>query len=141
MNTDTFENSVMKAILDGDHPLLDQLRKQYKLATISHTESSGVGLFVHFALDESAEKVIPEHFVLKDLHLEITDVESGAGAILFVRNGWIDFLEIHTYVGNWPDDPHLRSYKYWRLKASSKNEEELSDTRDLVKLETELFGI
>ena len=94
---------------------------------------SGSGIFTHFSVPESGQKVDPPNFVIDDVYLEIEGFENGASAMLFIKNGKIDFLEVVAITGEWPDNPILRSLHYFTKKPRKDSVVELipSQERDL----------
>jgi len=113
------ETQILDALLKGDDPVLNTLRVQFDNLKIIKREFSGCGFFTHFSVPESCQKVDPASFVIDDVHLEVEDTENGASAMLFVRDGIIDFLEIIACTGNWPDNPILKSLNYFTKKRKS----------------------
>jgi hypothetical protein len=69
---------------------------------------------------------------LSDIHIEVANIAVGAGIVLFVREGAIDFLEGYTYDEPWPDNLELVSLSYVWPKPGDSNEIVLSEERDLV---------
>lgn len=114
------ENALIEALLKGNDPILKTLRQQIESLTVEKRDFTGVGFFTHLGTDESVPRVKPPDIVIRDVLFEIKGLESGAMAMLFVREGIIDFLEVVTFYGDWPDDAELDSIQYMKRKAGSK---------------------
>ena len=82
---------------------------------------------------DSLEPVAPANFVIDDVGLTVQNLEYGASAILFIRNGGIGLLEVVAIAGNWPQDAVLVSVAYLKKKTwtDKVNVLEASEVRDL----------
>jgi hypothetical protein len=80
------------------------LRKQLELLTDATYDYTGIGLFVTFSHDESINdcKVESETTVLDGVRIESEEVEMGADALLFIKDGVIHNLEIWSRGGKYP---------------------------------------
>ena len=99
----------MELLLQGDHPVLTVLRQQYAVAKIISREFSGVGFFTSFEVPEDIPLVDPPNFEAGDILIILENLPDGAGCVLFVRKGKIDFLECYTYSDPWPDRIVIKS--------------------------------
>ena len=134
MEASRLEDTLIKALLIGDDPILALLRKQYTMSSVKSREFTGAGFYTHFSVDAQAPRVKPLNFVIDDLFLEMEGVENGALAMLFVRGGAIDFLEAVTIAtDDWPDKPVITGIRYSHHKSVTSSIGELipSDQRDL----------
>lgn len=96
-------DSVMEALLDGDHPYLEIFRKQYRVAetTIQKTPS---GIFADFDVPEDTEAVpIEEDLRFGDVEVTMEGLSHGLGFVLFVENGKLSELEGYTYEEEFPE--------------------------------------
>jgi hypothetical protein len=119
------EQNVMAMLLAGDAHTLEVLREQYRVANVVEREQTGTGFFVTFAvplgtarLDEGASLEIG------DVAARIKGLQPGAGFVLFVRGGAIEWLEGYSYDEPWP--PHIEEFRLsyvivqgadWRRKS------------------------
>lgn len=113
------DRTLMDVLLAGDDPILAALRDQYAQATCSGHDYTGVGFFTHFAVSPSARRVSRSTFDIDDIWLDIAGVKSGAMAILAIREGVIDYLEVVTITDEWPENPVLRSVTYQSVSPGS----------------------
>jgi hypothetical protein len=100
---DELERDLLHTLLEGDDPVLAVLRQQLESSTRQEREMSGVGFFRRFAI---AAEVAPlkgrPSFTFGDIQAEINGLARGAGFLLFVAKGFLDFLEAYTYDEGWP---------------------------------------
>ncbi len=100
----TFILHILDLLLDGD-PLRRAIRPQIDYVTDSEYEYTGAGLFATFQPSIGIEKfkVGEGRLVLDGVRINSSEIGSlGADTILFLKDGIIDFLEIHTYDGGYP---------------------------------------
>ena len=110
----SLEAEVMNKLLSGDHRVLESLRGQLANAKVSRRELSGAGFYVHFALDKS---VVPratqaDTLRLGDVVATIEGLAHGAGFVLFVNDGYLDFLEGYSFDEPWPERVRGFSTRY-----------------------------
>jgi hypothetical protein len=106
-----FEQSVVSALLAGDHPTLFSLRSQIPFISVVNREETGCGIFTTFDVGHVAS-TSKDSITLSDLHIEMPSVEHGAAAILYIVEGRIHMLECVTYEGPWPKLPVFTELKY-----------------------------
>jgi hypothetical protein len=126
------EKAAMRALLSGEDAVLEVLRQQYAAASIVKRDLTGVGVFTRFRVPEKARTVRPPNFVIRDVNLDLAGVEGGVTAMLFVRDGRLDSLELCTWTGSWPEQPDLVGVLFERIKPGSSKELELDEERDLT---------
>jgi hypothetical protein len=132
MDASEFEERVVAALLAGDDPQLATLRQQYSVASVRDREFTGVGFFTHFKLTAGPQAVEPESFVIDDVFLDVPETQNGASAMLFVRKGVIDCLEVVATTDDWPENPTLSRISYSKRKFPGSFEQlVLSEERDL----------
>ena len=98
-----FELGLLDALLAGEHPYLDILRRQLAAARAVSREWNPAGEYLNFAVAASIDRVAPANFEISDVSFGLKDVPHGGGAILFIREGAIAFLETFTYDGDMPE--------------------------------------
>jgi hypothetical protein len=125
------DQTLMDALLAGEDPMLQALRDQYAKAVISGHDFTGVGFFTHFAVRPDVPRVTPRNFDIGDISLDIAGVDSGAMANLAIREGVIDYLEVITYAGDWPENPVLHSISYQSYEPGAPSIFMSSRTRNL----------
>jgi hypothetical protein len=98
------ELDVIRMLLDGDDSVLEILREQLKIATVSERKMTGVGFYANFSIPSTAPRVLERSsFEFGDVVAQIEGVKHGAGFTLFVRDGFLNFLEGYTYDEPWPE--------------------------------------
>jgi len=119
-----FEEIVMKELLSGDDHNLEILRAQFSSAEVRSREFTGVGFYTYFRPDVNMPKVEGKQaFQFGDLKVDLQGVKAGVGFVLFIKNGYLDFLEGYTYDDPWPGDIDILSIGF-----------ETNGIRDLEKL-------
>jgi hypothetical protein len=106
------ELAVLTKLLDGDHPVLTQLRKQIPQLSVVSREFSGVGFFTDVSV-LTRHDAVPESLTFGDVEATIEGLRNGAGFVLFVRAGAISMLEGYTYDEPWPETVGSFSLRYW----------------------------
>jgi hypothetical protein len=124
---DQLERKVMEMLLAGDDPTLNVLREQYRVADVTKRELTGVGFFLNFAVPPGAARLAGSGSLhLGDVAAQMEGLQHGAGFILFVREGAIDFLEGFSYDEPWP--PSVEGFRLsyvtvqgaeWKRKQST----------------------
>ncbi len=113
MEINELERRIIDALLLGPDKMLSDLREQCEHASVNSRDYTGVGFFTHLQLPANTRRVAPANFVIGDLFLDVPETEHGADAMLFIREGLVDFLEVVALNGDWPDNPTIRSIDYW----------------------------
>ena len=121
------EKEVMQKILDGHDDVLKGLRTQYALCKVTSREKSEVGCFINYKVPHSLSPVKPQEFVIGDVFLELINksMDSPIGFILFVKSGYLSFLEIYTY----EDDLLPNNFTNYRLFY---NDNDIRDLKNFI---------
>lgn len=105
-----FIGDILKLLLDGDD-LGIKTKPQIDFITESDYEYTGAGVFVSFEHLKGIENFRYEEDVyLNGVEIHSNEIEQGAECILFFKNGLIDFLEIWSYSGEYPN-VELKTYE------------------------------
>jgi hypothetical protein len=99
------ERDVMRALLARDHPVLDALRRQFERSKVASRRLSGVGFFTGFDVpgDTPRAPVTTGRLTLSDVVAKVDGLEHGAGFVLFIEDGVLEFLEGFSYEEPWSD--------------------------------------
>ena len=115
-----FEHDAIDFLLQGELEVLKLLRYQFtKIISVTRWYS-GVGFAHSFDLDKEGLRKTSSISGVKD-NFEITDVKAylngdiyNVGIILFVRDGYIDWLEgVNIIADNWPEN--IDNYRFLYL--------------------------
>lgn len=107
------ERAVLDCILEGEHPVLENLRAQAAKAVLTRRDNTGVGFYCRVAVPETAALLAePTDFQIADVAAEISGLRNGAGFVLFIRKGRIDMLEGFTFGEPWPEQVGDFSLRY-----------------------------
>lgn len=99
------EREVIATILAPDHSVMNALRRQFEHCHMTAREMTGVGFFTTLAIANHVPPapVKPGRMHLGDVTATIEGLEHGAGFVLFVQDGVLDFLEGYSFDEPWPD--------------------------------------
>lgn len=94
---------ILDSLLDDDNDGL-MLRRQIECLTDANYNYTESGLFVKFSYDEniSSRRINKDNMVLSGVLIKSSELELGADTMLFITNGIINYLEIHSRCGNYP---------------------------------------
>ncbi len=96
LTTNEFESAILRQIAQQVPALAPCLPSLHVLKR----EFTGVGSFTHFAPNHSAV-TLPDGTLSLSKRIELPDVPNGMGAVVFLKGGHIDFLEIFAYADHW----------------------------------------
>lgn len=108
MGLTALETDVLETLIQAHPDHSELLYEQLGQASIASRRRTGLGFFLNFSL--APERLFdPLNFELNDVYGDLTGLEHGAGFILFIRGGKIDFLEGHGFDEPWPatDGKHV----------------------------------
>ena len=110
-----WERQVVRALTEGNLPLLRQLRVQIESCSASSRETSAAGFYTTLKVGTDAPPLrgARERFCLGDVQADVGGLEGGAGFILWVQSGLVDCLEGYTYDEPWPATPDLGSIRFF----------------------------
>ena len=114
-----FEFSALAYILQGDFEVLELLRYQATKIVSIKRWYSGVGFAHSFVLDKaglintSSIRGVKDNFEITDVKAYLNNGSYNVGVYLFVRDGYIDWLEGVNYcTDDWPDAIHDYRFQY-----------------------------
>ena len=96
------ERSVLEKILDGDIPLLIQLRQQIARCIVVKREYTGFGFYATLSVPADINRTSDFNIKLGDVVGEISGLTNGAGFLLYIKDGVLDMLEGYSYDEPWP---------------------------------------
>jgi hypothetical protein len=101
---DKLEAAVLRALFEGDEPLLQPFRSQVEVCWVTRRELTGVGFFTDLGLPQDIPKVSlnRRRATLCDIHAEIPGLRYGAGFIVYIEDGLLVLLEGYSYQEEWP---------------------------------------
>ena len=104
MKTDLsiIEKAVLEKLLDGSLPLLVQLRKQLTRCIVAKREFTGFGFYAIFDVPDDVRPITGFDIKFGDVVAEIPELPSGAGFLLYIKDGVLDMLEGFSYDEPWP---------------------------------------
>jgi hypothetical protein len=95
-----FEVAILERIAMDNAAHSDQLRELVQVGRVAERKWTGAGGYI--TLSPSAIEFDSRNFELgAEAIIEIPGLKRGLGALLFVRDGRADFLELFTYDDEW----------------------------------------
>jgi hypothetical protein len=134
MTVDELERQIMTALLAGDDPLLETLRKQYASAVVRDREISAGGFVTRFEIPAGAPLIDRKLLHLDDLQVELEGLTAPADTSLHVHKGLLRSLECFVYDGIFPEAPVIRAAWFYGTERHPGITPELLAQRDLEEL-------
>lgn len=108
-----YESELLAFLLEGDDPVLVGLREQVRFLSVVSRDSSDGGVFTYFDVQPCAQRVTPASLRIDDVWFELVGDSEGGAAILWVREGAMDSLEVYANSGRWPSIPQVAALHYF----------------------------
>ncbi len=103
--------SLAERLIKGPTPAHAILLEQYSLAQLRDVELTGAGFFAHFGVPKDTLRVDPARVIGGCVSMDVEGVQGGAGSLLCVTDGRINYVEVYLYAANsWPDDAIVLSF-------------------------------
>ncbi|HEX7918899.1 MAG TPA: hypothetical protein VF454_05805 [Gemmatimonadales bacterium] len=109
MQPTEFERMVFDSLLRDD-PDEGLLRVQLDSVVVTKRDHTGHGLYSHLQVPPDVARVGSDRRYVQDVpktHLLHPQLEAGAGAMLWLKDGVAVTLECYTFGGDWPGDESL----------------------------------
>jgi hypothetical protein len=127
MKMTDLERAVLTKFLDGDHPVLNSLRRQLETCSVSTRELTGVGFYANLVADASVAPRVESDFIFSDVVAQQVDgLQHGACFVLYVESGVLKMLEGCSYDEPWPEQISGFQLSY----RNRKGEGGMSNERD-----------
>lgn len=107
-----FEKTVLDKLLDGDLPLFIRLRQQLAQCVVAKREFTGFGFYTTLAIPEDLHRTAGLDVKFGDVVGKLSELSSGVGFLLYVKDGVLDMLEGYSYDEPWPSSIGSFSLKY-----------------------------
>ena len=94
---------ILDLLLDGDNEGI-AVRPQLEFLTDTKYDYTGSGLFVKFSHSDGIDKhkYSQDDLVLLGVKITTSEYPIEADGTVFIKNGFIDYLEIWCYAGDYP---------------------------------------
>ena len=126
------EREVLEKLLTGDNSQLEILRNQLTNATVSSREFTGVGFFANFHVPPDMVRLSNrKRLTIGDIAANIEGLKHGAGFLLFIDDGVLEFLEGFTYDETWPEKIENFKLTYLEEKPRGSGRLQPSSSRDM----------
>jgi hypothetical protein len=88
---------IVPQLISGDHPAHVVLREQFRRARIREVALTGCGFFVEFDIPQEVPLTEPLSFAGGNAEIALEGSPTGAGCVLFVRDGRLAMFEGYSY--------------------------------------------
>ncbi|WP_124980483.1 hypothetical protein [Nonlabens xiamenensis] len=114
-----FIQDILTLLLDGDKDG-EEVKEQLDFISETELNYTGVGVFISFEHAEGIEdfKTTKSNLVLNGVTIKSPELEIGADSTLFFKNGFIDYLELWSFNGEYPKN-ELTKYELKQEWAGS----------------------
>ena len=102
-----FEHEVMLCLLEDQTPIYEELRYQYRHASILRREKSIFSNTTYYSMPSGIEPMHKKTLTIGDLKAEVVGCKDELNIKLFVRRGYLSHMEITENNGNYPQMPSL----------------------------------
>jgi hypothetical protein len=106
------EKAVLEKLLEGDFHLLDILRLQLAHCTVAERELTGCGFYLTLAVPETISRIPELDAKFGDVVAVLPGLTSGAGFLLYLKNGLLDMLEGYSFDEPWPVSTDVFELQY-----------------------------
>ena len=121
------EHALMEGILRSPHRIPQTLLEQWKSSTVIKIELTGAGFFVNYHVPSNVPTLTDnQNFTVGNIGAKIPGLKSGAGFVLFVRNGVISMLEGYSYDESWPDT--VESFELFEIDGKEIDWDNVTET-------------
>jgi hypothetical protein len=131
MEITNLEQAVLQKLLNGDHLLLNSLRRQLEACRVDSREFTGAGFYTTFVLDEGVEERAGGDLKFGDVIAQIDGLKHGAGFLLYVKAGALKMLEGYSYDEPWPE--RIAGFKLSFMKGEERDWKALAKILDQAK--------
>jgi hypothetical protein len=99
------ERQVLEKLLAGNHPVIQNLRRQLSGIQVVKRELTGTGFITSFHVQTSLITPSLQAICFKfgDVIADVENLEHGAGFLLYISDGAIDALEGYSFEEEWPE--------------------------------------
>lgn len=143
---ETFETRILDLLLSGDDPVLEILRHQRRAVRVTRRDRTEIGCLISLETDPTSPLAKPSSFALRDVWFHLDGCAEEGAAILFVREGRLDTLELYNWTDPWPDSPSLAGSGYLVARPRGPRGEPVAyeleriEERDPAYLEEQIRG-
>jgi hypothetical protein len=78
-----FEKSLMEMLLNGDDPVLEELRYQYNNTIVESREFTGAGFYTNFKIKDGIDSLVDgKNFQIGDVHASFNEIKEAFGVTI-----------------------------------------------------------
>lgn len=102
-----FEHELMVNLLDGNEPMFDELRMQYRNASVIRRERSSFSSTTYYKIPSEFKPMKTRNKIFNDYKVEVIEANSELGVSLVIKNGYLSHMELSDDTGNFPPNLSL----------------------------------
>ena len=102
-----FEHELMINLLEGNDPCFDELRMQYRNASVLRRERSSFSSTTYYKIPSEFRPMKIRNKVYGDYRVEVIESNCELGVSLVIRNGYLSHIELSDDSGNFPSNLSL----------------------------------
>jgi hypothetical protein len=103
------ERRIIQALVATEGTTGETLWAQYEQASVLRRDFTGVGFSTYFTVPDAAPRLRDSRNPIGRLILiDLEGLQHGASAVLWVKDGVLDRLEVFTFTEPWPAEPVVR---------------------------------
>ena len=111
-----FERQVMEALLVGEHPFLELLRKQLAPLQVRDRTVTDEGFLLKFDVPSAFRAADVPNLMIDDVGFEVFGLVGPVYTVLWVHQGLLDELECYGPNDHWPEFPVIERIFYLRAE-------------------------
>lgn len=97
-----FEHELMVNLLEGKEPFYDELRMQYRSASVIRRERSSFSSTTYYKIPSEFRPMKVRNKVFNDYRVDVIESNSELGVSLVIQNGYLSHIELSDDSGNFP---------------------------------------
>ena len=102
-----FEHELMVNLLEGKEPFYDELRMQYRSASVIRRERSSFSSTTYYKVPSEFRPMKVRNKVFSDYRAEVIESNCEIGVSLVIRNGYLSHSKLSDDSGNFPSNLSL----------------------------------
>jgi hypothetical protein len=104
------ERRIIQALVTTEGATGEMLWAQFEQSSVLRREVTGVGFFTYFVVPDAAPRLRdPRNPIGRPILIDLEGLRHGASAVLWIKEGVLDRLEVFTFTEPWPAEPVVKS--------------------------------
>jgi hypothetical protein len=100
------ERRIIQALVATEGAAGETLWAQYEQSSVLRRELTGVGFSTYLAVPDAAPRLRDSRNPIgRPILIGLEGLQHGASAVLWIKDGVLDCLEVFTFTEPWPSEP------------------------------------